>query len=627
MTIANWGVHSLRGFVESHVSDYETYFDALYEYSKNLEEAGAQIIRMEFCYEENRVLVYGDGKGLDSDGLNSIRNGIGKSSKGTTHHGLGVLAFMRFAKKMIMFSKKEGVVYVLSCMGDNDEVVSDTGEARPIGSDEEQIYRNVLYKLEKWPEATITVLEGVGKYKSDRFNFTFDMSKEFEAKKFERWFRDKIGFGLRSRSYFVKYGSNTPKRIEGKVAHGKRLTFKIPSKEYAAENIPGMHRNTFEQDGRFFSLELTCEVYVSPSNDAVIRISEGHQNSLDIRDAFKSYKLSHTSVYKNVDYLKMLSGLIDFKIKPLDEGPSLNVYSGTRRTLMTEGPFGDCLANMLNFADREIIRPVIESYAEKNKSRKDEIRSRDLQYDMEFLIRDNPIFFDDLIQTKNEDPVSDKNYVQCFRCNNTGIPKRGLLADLDIKPGNIYAPDDRPVYICGNCTKEWKRRAFTRENYDEGEGLTGGPKPMYERSSGTDGKGTVPRKQKRGYGFSIQIQAFAKSDNDRRGYMVGTIIKVNRGHLSYRAIEETKNRDALGLYERQVALETLIRYELRENNNKDVYSKKLGDGLAIVIEWFYTKRKRVTVSEAEEARELDEVVSSVEDLGSHWGVAVKKGKK
>ena len=523
-------------------------------------------------------------------------------------------------------SKKDGIVYVLSCVADNDDVVSDTGDVRPIGHEEEQIYRNVLYKLDKWPEATITVIEGVGKYKSDKFNFIFDMNKEFEAKKFERWFRDKLGFGLRSRSYFIKYGSDTPKRVEGKVAHGKKLSFKLPSKEYPAESIPGTHRNTYEENGRFFTLELTCEVYVSPSNDGIVRISESHQNSLDIRDAFRSNKLAYNSVYKNPEYLKMLSGLIDFKIKPSDEGPSPNVYTGVRRILLTEGPFGDCLANMLSFADREIIRPVIESYAEKNKSRKYEIRSRDCTNDLQMFFKDNPVDYEDLIHTQNEDAVSDRNYIVCRGCSNEGIPKRGLFADLDIKPGNIYAPDDKQIYLCGTCGREWPRRSFVpHTSSHEGPGLSGGPKPMYEPRS--ERTGVAPRKQRRGYGYSVEVQPFQRSDNDRRGQLVGTTVKINCAHVSYKTIEEIKNHDALGVYERQVALETIVRYELRDNKNTEVYSKRLGDLLAKMLAWYYTSRKRMSKMQMDSVKEIDNLVEGVQDLGTAWGAKVKKTKK
>jgi len=585
MTVSKWAVHSLKNFVEAHVSDYDTPFDALYEYTKNLEEAKAQDIHIDFHPEKNTLIVYGNGKGLDAEALNQIRVGIGKSGKGVTHHGLGILAFMRFAKKMVMFSRKNGQLYVLSCMGDQDEVVSDVGDAREAGSEERE-YEHYYRKLNKFgdkADGTITIIEGVGKYKSDRFDFTFKMEEEFESKKFLKWFQLKASFSILERNYFLKKDEHSkPVRIEAKLGTGIKLNFTIPSAKYPADSIPGKNKNVFEYNGRWFSLTVKFVFCVSQSNDGEIQISENHQNGIAFRDAIK-WKIAPDSVYKNPNYTKYLRGAIDFVIKPMDGGVGLNVYSGTRSSLIMDGEFGNCLSNILNMADVDVIRPKLQNMEKSSKSRKDDRRSQELAKDMDNFFRDNRALFDDIITTKSHGPVQNAAYVKCPNCKLTVVPKRGgSVKDIIREKNTIFAPEDVQVYICGSCTKRWPRRAY------EIHTPSGEPNklPLYKEP--LPGQG-AERVRKRGRGYRYSVCPFDKTDTRRALYAEhDSLVKINRDHFDYRQVEIQAKKE-IGFYERQLTVDVILRHEMAGASTIE-YSKKMSEAMIALTVWYYTKR-------------------------------------
>lgn len=606
-----WVVASPRDLVEAHVSDYESSSDALYEYIKNMEDAGAKVIHTDFDYKANTVLVYGDGKGLTAPELDTMRVSVGKSNKGSSHHGLGIMAFMRFGQELFIFSKNkiDGKINVISCRGEDDDILSDIGSAREVG-DDEQAYYHQYSKLNRWEEGTVCLIKGVGRYKSHKFDWRFEMETEFG--KFEKWFQIKAGFSLKERSYFVKFGDDKAKKLDAKLGQGPREHFFVPSKDHPLSEIPGK-RNTFEFNGRTFELTVEFDFYLSPSNNGVIRISESRQNSMDIKEAFKTQKIASSSVYKNPEYTKYLTGHIDFKIKPLDKGESINVYSGSRSALMVDGDFGNVLANIMIYADVSKIRPAILSKQDNSRSKRDEMRSRELQASMEALFRDNKTFASSLIHQQNVDMVP-LHYVKCPVCKLTVQPKKGATASFTITKGNIYQPSDQTVYVCGSCGNRWERRQHVVESHQNTQ-------PQYKKPT----QGPVgPRTRTHGFGYTFVVTPFDRNDT-RRYAVVESTVKLNRDHIDYRSIENSKGREALALYEHQLALNAIIRHEGQEFSREQLF-KAMEDSISTVCSWFYTRRKRVTITEAQEAREEDVktalAVNTATTLAGAWGAKV-----
>jgi hypothetical protein len=622
---ALWSIKSNEGAIRSHVSDYRTVFDAFYEYTKNLEEAQAQNIHIELLHDRKVALVYGDSIGMGIPELDEIRLSIGRSSKGATHHGLGMLAFMRFAKKMVVVSKKNNQLYILSCEGEGDDIVSETGEAREVSSEDRE-YECYYRKLKALGDSdgTITILEGVGQYKSDRFDFQFDMKKEFDTKEFIKWLQEKLFFSLHYHNYFLKIEGGNPEitgkryakkeKIPAKVGTGKKYELTIPSAKFPAENIPGSNHDCFEYGGRHFKLRVKFMFYVGPSNDGNIQISEGCQNGLLVKEAIK-IKLSGDSVFKNPDYASYLNGLIDFKVIPLDGGDGINVYSGTRSTLLIDNSFGDCLCNILTYADEEVIRPAISKAEKKSDIRSDDLRSQNLQKDMEMFFRDMRWVADEIMVTQHSGPVLGAGMVKCHKCLMTVVPKRGVIStQIRMFERNvIYSFDDIPKYRCGNCGTVWDRRA-----YDSSPSGLNPKLPIYKEPEKGEG---VERQRRRGYGFSFRICPFDRGD-DRRAMVFGDLVKINKTHTDYQLIEKDKrHKDTLTIYERLMAVEAITNHT-HAQAHRDIYAEKLQKATASVLVWFQTKRQRLSSEEIDKLHEEDSVnqtQKSVNDLAEHWG--------
>ena len=211
-----WQCGSLKNIIEIHISDYTHPFEALYEYTKNLEDppACANLVYIEWFPKTKTILVYGNGKGMDISTLNLMHKNVAVSSKGVTHHGVGILSFIRFATKMTIFSRKSGAISVLSCICDGKDIVSETGSARMLDPAEDREYEGYYRKLNKFrdEDGTLTVLEGVGQYKSERFDFRFNMEDVFKEKEFISWAQEKYGFSLTDHQYFLKKDENTDRK-------------------------------------------------------------------------------------------------------------------------------------------------------------------------------------------------------------------------------------------------------------------------------------------------------------------------------------------------------------------------------------------------------------------------------
>lgn len=274
-----WQIKNKQEAMRSHASDYRTVYDAFYEYLKNLEEAQANNIYLEFLHDKKTVLVYGNGKGMSAAELDQLRLSIGESSKGASHHGLGILAYLRFCKKMTMVSRKNGKLYILSC---DENLDSDTGYmengvqygAREVNREDSELegyYRKL--KLFGGGDGTITILQGIGQYKSPRFDFSYDMQTVFDTKEFEKWIQQKLFFSLHYHNYFLKVENGNPgtkkrylkkDRIPAKIGTGRKLEFTIPSAKYPAEGIPGQNHDYFEYGGRKCTLKVRFTFFVGP---------------------------------------------------------------------------------------------------------------------------------------------------------------------------------------------------------------------------------------------------------------------------------------------------------------------------------------------------------------------------
>ena len=596
-----WQCGSLKNIIEIHISDYTHPFEALYEYTKNLEDppAFANLIYLEWLPKTKTILVYGNGKGLDIPTLDLMQKNVAVSSKGVTHHGVGILSFIRFATKMTIFSRKKGVISVLSCVCDGKDIVSETGNTRELDPTEDREYEKYYRKLNKFQDedGTLTVLEGVGQYKSERFDFRFNMEDVFKEKEFTSWAQEKYGFSLIDHQYFLKVDETkrlTP--IKAKVGTGKKITFNIPSEKYPYK------KSVFELDGRFFDLSLSGEFHVSSSNTGDIRISENHQNSLPIKDAIRGKKLAWDGVYKNPDFTQYINGIIDFKVKPLDGGDGINAFTGTRSALVIDGPFGDCLCNLLLYADLEILRPAIIDFIGRKDNKLDtkyEKRSRNLQTDIEDLFRERQDIFGSIIATKSQGPVF-STHVTCPRCKTDGIPnRRKNMKEVleDHKTGTLYAPDDLPIYYCGSCGTRWPKRSYTAPDFSVTESNAGQSqtKPIYSKPESTNG---VARRRCRGFGFTLQITPFQQSDT-RRITVLRDIVKVNRSHPDFLKIENEGTSRDLYIYERYLALEAIIEYELADKNKAEILLK-LNECLATMFVFLLTRKREDKLKSKEE---------------------------
>ena len=347
-------------------------------------------------------------------------------------------------------------------------------------------------------------------------------------------------------------------------------------------------------------------VNISPSNEGDIKISEDLQNAIDIRDAIRSYKVSSDSVYKSQKYTRYLNGLIDFSIKPLDNGEAISVYTGSRSTILMDGPFGDCLGNILIYADKNIIRPKIERLmTETSTDKKDERRSQSLQNDLEALFRERSDVFGSIIGTRSHDVVPAINYVLCFRCKLNAIPKRGkklseiLNLSKQEKHDNIYAPEDDPSYYCGNCGWKWARKMYKVTTLTTAPQTT---KPIYEHPDSD--QPAQQRKKVRGFGYTVSVCPLQPGD-PRRFTIYDDKIKINSAHPDFKSIERDKP-SALALYENDIAVKAIVNCELTKSGARhEDYEPKINECIA-ALHVFQAKKRQKTEQQCAEQQDTGE---------------------
>ena len=588
-----WDFGSKVGIVLTNVSEYDP-FRAFYELTKNSEEAGASAVHMDFDFDHRRIVVYDDGDGMSVEKLNSLSKGIGRSEKDLKHHGVGLMGFMRISKKMVIFSKQEGCAHpnILSCTILNDKIVSDTGGPREATREDKMQYVFAVNKLNKCSHGTVIVLEGVGEYQTPHYDFHFDFKEVFDRRRFEGFFRKEADFKLKKFSYYTKFGNEKPKKLAAKLGQGKPIKFSVPSKQHTFLNAQGQPRNIFllgENNEHAYELRVEFDLWISSSHEGEggIYISEGKQNNLEIFQAVKGCFKVHprNSIYTGHEFHKYLRGLINFKIKPLNGAPDINVYSGSRTQLLMGGPFGDALANILQYAEIEVLRPAVSEYVSKKDSQKDEISSREVQEDIEAMVRQHPDFFNDLVSTTSTDVVSTRNDVTCPSCHTTGIPIRGKFStQTTMENEKIYAFEDNEVYVCGHCGRHWPRKKRTLLPEDQRKTPE---KPVYHKPLEGESKN---RQKRHGFGFTFVIRPFGS--DPRRTRIIGTTIEISSSHDNYKCIKRLKGSFGyrlLKIYERQQAMQTIVEYE-SENLTKVDAIKKLREGDNLVLIWYNVEK-------------------------------------
>jgi hypothetical protein len=317
--------------------------------------------------------------------------------------------------------------------------------------------------------------------------------------------------------------------------------------------------------------------------------------------------LSNDSIWKNPDYTKYMTAIIDFETTPLNSDIKFNAWTGTRTSLLMDMNFGACLCNILNHMDQEYYRARLDVYHNKtNPNRTLEIRSNNCQKDMECFLADRPDIFADLISIRSSGPVKNPNIVKC-RCGVSVVPKYGgnWPGSIKLERNMIYGPDNVRKYICGSCGNSWDRREYT----PSGDYKTSGTqinKDHYFQPGPHEG---MPRKRKRGFGYRILIVPFddvivngKKINDDQRTALYGDIVKVNSKHPDYQKILTAKDHNiVLNLYERKASWHTIIEHEYTDCD-KEKYSEMVRRVDFGFLVWFQTQREQISKEDFEKKR-------------------------
>lgn len=557
-------------------SGYDSPSDALYEYMKNLEEQKSKTINLDFDYSKKQVVISGDGKSVDEKELREIANSIGESSKDTKHFGVGLFAFLKFSNKLSFLSKKKGHIYLFEVYPSHDRknLVCDI---KQMERGEQSDYKIACDRLRHWDQGSAYVFDSVGNKTSNLYNVKFDIKNEFEEKRFIKWLQEKNPYNLKRFVYKARFGNGKQKKLVAKLGKGKALNFSLPSKTHCIDNV-------FQEGERFFELKMNFDLWIGSSHKDTIKICEDGQNALDLTEQCKKLGIGISSVYRNSDLARFLTGVVDFKIKSIDKGIPLNVYDGSRSKLVITNMFGAKLMEMLTFAN-ELIKPVVEEYKETNTFKKDERRSNEINNILSAFFKENN--FDDYLKTQSDDEVF-KRIVKCPDC---GIEKEptikaySMYAELsdEEKRGEIF--DIGLKYKCHNCGKSWKKQKTkprTRSN---------DRKPIYDKSKTKPGKERV---RVRGYGYSVSIQPFEKDDLRRYRYF-GTQIEINSRHKDYIKLDERTKKthsmpNCIKPYEYRLALTAICDDWMKDQTTSD--AMEIHDMLMSRFEvWYYTEMK------------------------------------
>jgi hypothetical protein len=595
-----WDFHD-RNLMNHHASQYPTCFDAVREFQKNLEQAGAKTICNEFLPKSKTVLIYGDGTGMNDTVLNQIMENVADSPtqnlfsknvdglKSTANHGVGAMACFRFCPGMRIFSRSNGKIYVLSCETDEKTkgIYTSTGDggAREVDADlypEDREYKQYYSKLNRFTgDGTITIFENIGQ-NTGHYDWGIKMKEDFNPAKFKSYMRDNYSQSLASYTYLFKENEESQLlKIQPKRGIGIKKEFTIPDRQHPEKLIPGkakVHgkaKNCFLRGGFLYELVVNFLFHFSEKNDGQIHIGSKNENSILISN-IKSGKIP--SFYKNSEFIQYLTGYIEFKIKPLNGGQPLNVYTGNRDTLILNDDFGDCLCNILHMAATDVLQPEAERKIEQ-ASNKNKGADKECQKIFERWFQDER--FQSILKklgnttTYDVGPVQD-NSIKCPGCDLRFAPKRGgTLKDIKNNKNPeafIYIPDDSSYYCCGGCGHLWERREY--KSSGGGEQTV---KPIHTIPDEGEGKDRVIR---HGFGYNVSVRPFS-SDYNRIAMLKGdNTVWVNSNHQDYQAIQKSKihtlwKNDALQIYRGQNGFEVIINHEVEKKTLALIKAKSL----------------------------------------------------
>ncbi|MBE3036837.1 MAG: hypothetical protein IMZ70_07150, partial [Candidatus Atribacteria bacterium] len=440
----------------------------IYEYTKNLQDAGAKSVFLELYPQRKIIAIYGDGCGMDALKMTEVMNNVGESLKSPENHGLGMQCWPRIALRMSIFSRVDGVLYTVSCSRhDNNRDVDLHGGAREVDCSD-QDYKEFYHKLNKgcfknkdgsYKNWMVTVLEGIGAGSDDHYSyFKFKIKDELDAQDVINFYRNEHSRSFLTACRFsVKKDEDSPLVvIEPKIGIGKKVEFTIPSKRYPEKSIPGksdIPKNCFYRNGHLYELIVDFLFHFGASNEAKITVTHNGKDPVSINN-IRTNAISRDGVYRNSEYTKFINGNIDIHIKPLDGGNIFTLHDANRDTIILGEDFGKCFTNILLYADLEVLRPEVEMQLNK-VTEKTSKRSEILHKTMENICDRFKNFLDQYISTKSLGLVYD-NTVKCIHCMTSSIPRRNgeTLKQIrtHMESGVIYAPEDTPIYVCGSCS-------------------------------------------------------------------------------------------------------------------------------------------------------------------------------
>lgn len=626
----SWEFGNPRVIIEGIAERYISELHALNEYYKNVEHLGADEMRLDIDFKNNMMSLYANSVGCEPDVLDRIRRSVAKSSKGEKFKGLGILSFLKFARKMVLISKTStGEYSFLEAEPEGDKIV--TMPPTFIGDQEKVTYASELTTLGrfKWSEGSVVILYGVGQYRSAEHDFRFDMKDVFSPTKFDAWFQ-KNKTWEKSRNYWVKHdGVKTWKKLDKKVGRGKkRLRFKIPSKQHPISSVPG-REDVCQYNDNWYQIKMEFDATVSPNNEGDVRIFVDGEDALHVREWFKGRLLTGT-IYTNPDLRMFLDCSIHLKITPCKGSVYCDLYTPARDSIhskVEKSDLGSKIANFLIHADQEVFRPEISKYRKNRSDQKNEKRCSGLKEFMDGYFVSNRELLTGVISTENLDPVAAKSEAQCYRCKKTSVLRRAKSTDKP-EPG-IYILSDKErteedgtsvdMYRCGYCGHTWTRR---RRPYFRRTAPGEPSKPIYHPPGNTK-----PRQRKHGFGFSYQIRPFPKDDT-RRARMNFSTVSVNSAHDDFKTLEADEKK--LEEYLRQQAMMAILDTEMRDEPHK--LAGVVKDVLASMqIHSVGAKIKKVVVTDKVNGAKMNgaqhktKSTPTVDKLGDRWGAKVKKG--
>lgn len=572
---------SFQNLIKLASSHYNTELDAFYELIKNIEDQDAHEISAEFDCINKRIILFGDGIGIEDSELKRIQKNAGKSIKDDSHHGIGLYCFLKISSRLIFISKQNKQHYIMSMTPHpgGKHIYSDVGAPHKMSRSECITYGEYLSKISKYRDGTIYILEDVGVQDNIKTNIasTFDMKKVFSKKSYINFLRDKCNYSLKVIRFFVKTErSEKPERIDAKAGRGSVHRFSVPSNKcpYPKE------KTVFWSKGREFELSLKCELWISNSNKGIVVITEDHKNALPIDSAYGScQKLNHKqSVFRGDPLGQYLEGEISFSVFAKDGGGSSSYYTGARSHLMLNNSFGDTLSNMIITIERDMIRPLLIDFEETQHNK----MSKKLNKQYDDLVNG---FFDeysfDALLVHSTGPVINNHHKRkCTLCGRKlDLSIVNKLPNLDFKINRIFLCGDG--YTCGICRGTWPKEQ--RKNTSENKKV-----PIYKPPKLKEG---AERKKKHGLGISMHLRPLAKGDTRRSMYELPSTVVINTDHIEYKKLNKNSSQSRT-LVLRNIVLTFREIIDFRMKDESKDHLGQLEEMFSNFCIWFNEQKKR-----------------------------------